>query len=70
VSSSTGAPPQGTENGSKRGESAFKAFIGTLPGLLTGVAALITAIAGAFYGGTQLAGRPQVQPTVFVTVTA
>jgi hypothetical protein len=52
VSSSTGAPPQGTENGSKRRESGSKEFIGTLPGLLAGVAALITAIAGAFYGGT------------------
>jgi hypothetical protein len=49
---------------------ALKAFVGTLPGLLTSAAALITAIAGAFYGGTRLADHPQVQPTVFITVTA
>ncbi len=34
------------------------------------MAALITAIGGAFLGGTQLAGQSQAQPTVFVTVTA
>ena len=45
-------------------------FLKTVPGILTAVATLITAIAGAsFYGGTQLSsGAPQ--PTVTVTVTA
>lgn len=42
-----------------------------MPGILTGLAALITAVAGAFYGGTQLSPRgPQPAVTVTVTVTA
>jgi hypothetical protein len=77
VSSSTGAAARGTksdgsgkDNGSDRKHGLLLDFLGTLPGLITAVAALITAIGGAFLGGTQLAGHPQAQPTVFVTVTA
>jgi hypothetical protein len=77
VSSDTGAPAQGKksdENGEKGksdgGQSVLLGFLGTLPGLITAVAALITALGGAFLGGTQLAGSAQARPTVFVTVTA
>jgi hypothetical protein len=77
VSSSTGATAPGTKNDGSgsdgrndRKHGLVLGFIGTLPGLITAVAALITAIGGAFLGGTQLAGHPQAQPTVFVTVTA
>lgn len=77
MSSSTGATGPGTKNGgsgndgvSDRKQGLVLGFLGTLPGLITAVAALITAIGGAFLGGTQLAGRSQAQPTVFVTVTA
>ncbi len=77
MSSSTGATAPGTKNdgsgndgGSDRKQGLVLGFLGTLPGLITAVAALITAIGGAFLGGTQLAGQSQAQPTVFVTVTA
>jgi hypothetical protein len=44
-------------------------FLKTVPGILTAVATLITASAGAFYGGTQLSsGTPR--PTVTVTAPA
>jgi hypothetical protein len=77
VSSSTGATTPGTKNDgsgdngqSDRKQGLVLGFLGTLPGLITAVAALITAIGGAFLGGTQLAGQSRAQPTVFVTVTA
>jgi len=77
VSSSTGATKPGTKNDgsgnngqSDRKQGLVLGFLGTLPGLITAVAALITAIGGAFLGGTQLAGQSRAQPTVFVTVTA
>jgi hypothetical protein len=79
VSSSTGASAQdtrsdgsGKEGGSDRKQhlDLLLNFLGTLPGILTAAAALITAIGAAFLGGTQLTSRPQAQPTVFVTVTA
>lgn len=77
MSSSTGATAPGPKNDasgndgrSDRKQGLVLGFLGTLPGLITAVAALITAIGGAFLGGTQLAGKSQAQPTVFVTVTA
>jgi hypothetical protein len=77
VSSSTGATTPGTKNDgsgdngqSDRKQGLVLGFLGTLPGLITAVAALITAIGGAFLGGTQLAGQSRAQPTVFVTVTS
>ncbi|HEV2254525.1 MAG TPA: hypothetical protein VGS06_15130 [Streptosporangiaceae bacterium] len=77
MSSSSGAATPGTKNDgsgdngqSDRKQGLVLGFLGTLPGLITAVAALITAIGGAFLGGTQLAGQSRAQPTVFVTVTA
>jgi hypothetical protein len=52
--------------GGSRGPQAL-AWFATLPGVLTALAALVTAIGGAFFGGTQVAAP---QPTVTVTVTA
>jgi hypothetical protein len=48
----------------------LREFLGTLPGLITAIAALITAIGGGAVLGDAIAGHSQAQPTVFVTVTA
>ncbi|MFE3878209.1 hypothetical protein ACFXPX_27910 [Kitasatospora sp. NPDC059146] len=48
------------------GPTRFVTFFTTLPGIITAAAALVTAIGGAFYGGTQ-AATPS--PTVTVTQT-
>jgi hypothetical protein len=79
VSSGTSTPPPKAEQSDDRTgrESAdggrgkglvavLGAFFTTLPGLLTGIAALGT----AFFGGTQLTSRPTPTVTVTATVTA
>lgn len=73
MSNRTGATARsgktGEGGGSEREKGFLLGFLGTLPGLITAVAALITAIGGAFFGGTQLGGHARAQPTVYVTVT-
>lgn len=62
--SRTGVPGRSTRTDA--GKRSIPEFFGTLPGILTALAALITAIGGAFLGGTQIAAHPQ--PAVTVTV--
>jgi hypothetical protein len=79
VSSSTSTPPPKAERGGDetgpestgggRGKHlavVLGSFFTTLPGLLTGIAALGT----AFFGGTQLSSQPGPAATPTVTVTA
>jgi hypothetical protein len=79
VSSGTGTPPPQTErSGDRTGHKSadgnqgkglvaiLGSFFTTLPGLLTGIAALGT----AFFGGTQLSSQPTPTVTVTATVTA
>ena len=66
--------PSSTTQGSKRPAKEKPGaldFLTTVPGILTGLAALITAVGGAFYSGTQLSsGTPQPAATVTVTAPA
>ena len=71
------ANPDGSGNASppshqkeKTGLARLGSIFSTLPGLLTAIAALITAIATAFYGGTQVSAQPMPTPTVTVTQLA
>lgn len=61
--------PPGDPRGKAR-QAGLGSFFRTLPGLLTGIAALITAIATAFFGGTQVSARPTPTVTVTDVVTA
>jgi hypothetical protein len=60
--SGTGDPGEGAPKSARK---SIPKFFGTLPGIITALAALITAIGGAFFGGTQVGTGPG--PTVTVT---
>lgn len=68
MSTGTGAPKRGSGTGAD-GRRSIAEFFGTLPGILTALATLITAIGGAFFGGTQVTAHTATQPTATVTVT-
>jgi hypothetical protein len=59
--------PQGCRRTSGDRTSQIIAFLTTVPGIITAIAALITAIGGAFLGGRQAASTAP-QPTVTTTV--
>lgn len=84
MSSGTGTPPHKTDGARDRaartnenppdhtqaGRGGVREFFSTGPGWITAIAALITAIATAFYGGTQAATGQAPASTPTVTVTA
>jgi hypothetical protein len=65
----SGSATSAGNGGEKSGLAWLGSFFTTLPGLLTGLAALITALATAFFGGTQVSGQSAAAPAPTVTVT-